>query len=346
MRVRRQLAKLLLLAVLSATPVLSSAAGSLPVSSSQTPSALLETQENLTTDPSPFDVALGGGYVFWTRTLGEFCSPPGSVKSVNLTTRVQATLISSCDISPANVVADDSHVYYADWLSDSVKRIPVVGGAPSTVVSADGLIYHRALALDDTYVYFGDNAGVNRVPKGGGSVVALAAGYDSYKLALDASYVYWTEWAVAGNDAIRRVPKTGGAVQTILSSGSLADPLGIAVDEAHVYWTEGNGGKVRRVAKAGGGILDLVPAQIDYWADSIAVGDEHVYWAGGTSTPGTHQLRRVPKGGGGIDDLVPGLSSLRGVNLSANYVYWGDWGGVWRLQVGPFKVYLPLIAKH
>jgi len=346
MSVLKRIAKLLLMTLVLCLLVLPFLVGSVPISTGQAATGLLATPENLSTDPYPFDVALGGRYVFWTKTLGEFCSPPGSVKSVNLTTRAQNTLIEDCDLSAANVVADESHVFYADWVADAVKRIPAAGGAPTTLVSAAGLIYHRALAVDDTYVYFGDNAGVNRVPKAGGPVLALAPGYDSHELALDGSHVYWTEWTVVGDDAIRRVAKTGGDVETILSGGTLANPMGVAVDESYVYWTEGDGGRVRMVAKTGGTVQDPVPAQVDHWAGSIAVSHEHVYWADGTSTPGTHRLRRVPKGGGSIDNLVPGLSGLGGVNISAKFVHWGDSGGVWRLQIGPFQVYLPLIARR
>ncbi len=345
MLVSRRSLKFLLIAVILVTPVLSSTADALPGSSSEIASATLETPENLTTDSYPFDVAVGGSYVVWTKTLGEFCSPPGSVKSLHLATRVQSTLASSCDISLANVVADHSHAYYVDWLSDTVKRIPLGGGSPSTVASASGLLYHRALALDNTYVYFGDDVGIKRVPKEGGTVTILASGYDSYEMALDDSYVYWTEWRLVADDAIRRVPKAGGAVQTIVLGGTLANPHGIAVDRSYVYWTEEDSGKVRRVSKKGGTILDLVPIQLSYQAYSIAVDDQHVFWIDSTTTPGTGRLRKVPKGGGIVDNLLVGLSAPRAVSVSANYVYWGDSGGVWRLQVGPFRVHLPAIMR-
>lgn len=342
---RRNL-KLLLIAVLLLTPCLSSTADSLPSLSSQIARATLTTPENLSTDGSPFDVAVGGSYVVWTKILGEFCGPPGSVKSLHLTTRVENTLVSDCDISLANVVADYSYAYYADWMSDTVSRIPLGGGTPSTIATADGLVYHRALALDETYVFFGDDVGVKRVLLGGGSVTTLAPGYDSYELAVDDNYVYWTEWGLSvSDDAIRRVLKTGGVVQTIVPGASLEDPLAIAVDDSYVYWTEGDSGKVRRVAKSGGTILDLVPTQPGYQAYSIAVDHEYVYWIDSTSTPGTGRLRRVPKDGGTVDNLLVGLSGPRGANISANYVYWGDWGGVWRLQVGPFRVNLPMVMR-
>ncbi len=336
---------LLLVAVILLTPVLSTAAGARLASSSLIPSATLETPENLSTDGYPFDVAVGGSYVVWTKLLGEFCFPPGSIKSLHLTTRVQSSLASDCDISLANVAADYTHAYYVDWLSDTVKRIPLGGGTPSTIATASGLVYHRALALDNTYVYFGDEVGVKRVPKEGGTVVTLAPGYDSYELAVDDGYVYWTDWSLIADDAIRRVPKAGGAVQTIVLGGTLANPHGIAVDGSYVYWTEEESGKVRRVSKKGGTILDLVPIQLSYRAYSIDVDHEDVYWIDSTTTPGTGRLRRVPKGGGTVENLLVGLSAARGVSISANYVYWGDSGGVWRLQVGPFRVNLPLIMR-
>lgn len=345
MLVNRRNFSFLLMALMLVTPVLSSATDALPGSSSQFAGATLETPENLATDSYPFDVAVGGSYVVWTKVLGEFCAPPGSVKSLHLTTRLQSTLVSDCDISLANVAADHSHVYYVDWLSHTVQRIPVGGGTPSTVASASGLVYHRALALDSTYVYFGDDVGIKRVPREGGTVSTLASGYDSYEMAVDDGHVYWTEWTLVGDDAIRRVPKAGGAVHTIVAGGTLANPLSIAVDESYVYWTEESSGKVRRVATSGGTILDLVPTQPGYEAYSIAVSHEHVYWIDSTSTPGTGRLRRVPKDGGTVDNLVVGLSGARGVSISANYVYWGDSGGVWRLQVGPFRVNLPVIMR-
>jgi hypothetical protein len=339
MAVHRPWVKLLLVAVLLAASALSSAARLQPVSSGGTANDLMGTPEHLVAG-MPFDVAFGGGDVFWTEILGEFCAPPGSVKAVNPATHDQRTLVSSCDISPAVIVADKTHVYYVEWLADKVQRIPLGGGSPTTVASATGLIYHRALAVDDTYVYFGDQAGIKRVLKEGGAVITAAPGYDSEWLVVDDSYVYWTDFSFVDDDVIRRIPKTGGAVQTIVSGGSLADPYGIAVDDAYVYWTELDSGKARRVAKTGGTILDLVPVQFDYQAFSIAVDDEYVYWTDVAEAGG--RLRRVPKGGGSVENLTQDASRMAGLNLSPTHLYWGDSGGLWRLQVGLYKIYVPV----
>ncbi|MBN1657610.1 MAG: hypothetical protein JXA93_04370 [Anaerolineae bacterium] len=331
MLVRERSVQLLLVAVLLATPMLSSAAASPRVPLDTAPSAVMQPPERLST-ADPFDVAFGAGYVFWTNLAGEFCSPPGRVRSVNLTTRVETTLLSDCESGPAIVVADDTHVYWTDWGSDEVRRLPAGGGTPTTVAAGRNLIYHRALVVDDTYVYFGDDDGIQRAPKAGGAVVTLAAGYNSTMLAVDDTHVYWTEWSLVDPDAIRRVPKAGGTVDTILSGGTLGDPRGIAVDASYVYWTEQDGGMVRRVAKTGGTILDLAPAELDYLGGSIAVNDTDVYWTDTTGTS-TGRLRRVAKGGGSVEDLALGLWGPGGVNLSATHVYWGDGDGIWRLPL-------------
>ena len=325
-------AALLLVTLLLVTPLLSATASPQHIAFEQGSNYPRQVPENLTTDTNPTDVALGGGYVFWTKLVGEFCSPPGSVKSVNLTTRVETTLVSDCYISPGNVVADDVYVYYAEWYNDRIRRLPVGGGTPVTLATASGLTYHRALALDDDYVYFGDEGGIKRVAKSGGSEATLAAGYDSAKLAVDDAYVYWTEYTLVGDDAIRRVPKAGGSVQTLTSGGTLADPWGIAVDESYVYWTEIASGKARRMPKAGGSIYDYVPVQTGYQGGDIAVNDSYVFW---TDTPSGSdgRLRRVAKTGGSVDDLALGLLGPKGVNLSASHVYWGDYYGVWRLPL-------------
>ncbi len=298
----------------------------LPLSTAQA-----EDPEILTPADS-FDVALGGGYVFWTNLVGEFCSPEGAVTALNLTTRVVSSRRTGCDISPAAVVADDTAVYYAEWASDTIQRIPVGGGTSSTLASASGLIFHRALALDADYVYFGDNQGIKRVLQAGGDVETLFAGSANGRhLAVDDAFVYWDETILGDSQGIKRVPKAGGTVTTIVPASSLGRVIDLTVDATHVYWTESTS-KTRRVPKTGGTIVDIAAADPLYQGGRIAVNDTHVYWLDTTGSA-DGRLRRAPKAGGTIENLALGLFGPTGLNLSASHIYWGDSDGIKRLPL-------------
>jgi hypothetical protein len=130
----------------------------------------------------------------------------------------------------------------------------------STVITLVSLMNTpQDLDVDDTNVYFtdtGDNS-IWRVPKTGGTAVALATGQSNPTfLALDSQYVYWNN---AGALSIARVPKAGGAVETVVTTS--AAPVNIALDDVNVYWiaepVQYNGG-FYSAPKAGGGTESLV----------------------------------------------------------------------------------------
>jgi len=266
-----------------------------PSTASGAPLAQADEPEQLSTR-DPFDVTLGGDYVIWTELPTEFCGQPGSVRAVNLATGAETTWRDDCAISPANLVADHTHVFYTEWDSDTIQRIPLGGGSSETVAEGTNLILHRALGLDDTHVYFGDDEGVKRVPRMGGPVETLAAGFDAYRLTVGDTAVYWTERSPGGGGAIRRAPKAGGSVTTILDGSSLDDPGAITTDNTHVYWTELGSGRLRRVAKSGGAITNLAPSEPLRQGGGLAVNALHVYWVDTTGAP-DGRLRRCPKQG-------------------------------------------------
>jgi hypothetical protein len=81
--------------------------------------------------------------------------------------------------------------------------VALAGGTPALVTS--GIIFPEGLAIDDKYVYFGDDysATIGRAPKTGGAVVVLTtAATTPVALAVDDVAVYWTDptgsvWRVA-----------------------------------------------------------------------------------------------------------------------------------------------------
>ena len=175
-----------------------------------------------------------------------------------------------------------------------------------------------ALAIDDTYVYWTDGAMISRVAKAGGAAQVLASGGSSISaLAVDANAVYFT-----AKDELGRVAKTGGAA-TMLAPIGQPYPFQVAVDATAVYWVDTGDTTVNQVGFDGGAPTRLATARS---GGGIAVDDAAIYWA--SCTGGAD---------GGIVKLVRGATTLAplstdsrcplGITLDDNSVYWTDYSG-------------------
>jgi hypothetical protein len=94
----------------------------------------------------------------------------------------------------ANSGAEGLAVAGADlyWTAGtSVDKIPIGGG---TVVKLATTQNAKLTATDGAYVYYADGSIIEKVVTGGGTPVALAAG-NARGIAVDTTYVYWTDTA-------------------------------------------------------------------------------------------------------------------------------------------------------
>ncbi|RME48607.1 MAG: hypothetical protein D6791_02860, partial [Chloroflexi bacterium] len=157
------------------------------------------------------------------------------------------------DTCCGGLALDDDYIYWGEWgeagQNNVIRRIPKAGGVPEIIASFPTGLEIHSLAVDDAYVYWTEgkvgnkllnqpgSGAVRRVPKAGGPVQTLADAGDgidnAYGIALDATYVYWTE---LGTGRVRRVAKTGGAVTDYLDPdpGHMAQAL--AVNDSHIFW--------------------------------------------------------------------------------------------------------------
>jgi len=209
------------------------------------------------------------------------------------------------------VAVDSTSVYWTDPAVGAVMKVPIGGGAPTTLASGpdfgEGSPYGGfSIVLDATSVYWlnageladgGGDGFVVKVPLDGGTATTFLSGQGLYgDIAVDATSVYFAT-TVCPNDggncecdggscptAFLKMPIDGGAPTTLASIGP-SFPLEFAVDDTSLYWTDcgsctgavpGGDGLVMKVPLAGGSPTTLASGQRGPGA--IAVDATSVYW--------------------------------------------------------------------
>jgi hypothetical protein len=124
---------------------------------------------------------------------------------------------------------DAADVYFGAPIGGTVKKVPRVGGAVTTLTTIDTV---AALALSETDVYLAAGYLVAVLPKTGGQPTTLgtAAGADVVAIAIDEASVYFASY---GN--VWKIPRNGGRAVQI--AGGQTDVTSIAVDGNSVYFT-------------------------------------------------------------------------------------------------------------
>jgi hypothetical protein len=224
---------------------------------------------------------------------------------------VAASALSSLGCTSSNSSSHQPPPPIPSTYPDAPLGTPVVGlYKPSHVVS-DG---------QDLYVTAGGGQGgagvVERIPLDGGAPTAYAAP-NPWAVAVDDTYVYWTDQRPAGNDGgagrgmVRRMPKGGGAAETLAESNA---PLDLAVDGTNVYWL-GDRVSILSIPKdATDASATTVIAFDGGLLNGIALDATHVYWTEVHSVASWDfrgSVGRAPKTGGAPETLaVDGFGSL------------------------------------
>jgi hypothetical protein len=204
-------------------------------------------QRVLSGDTTPQDVALGMNYpdvvsgvkrirvdannVYFTADGGVFEVPKAGAGAPSA---IAGLTVSSI----ADIAIDTSYVYTAFL---SIHRGSIDGSdTPLTFTVGDTL----HIAVDDTYIYYGhqdSSSGIQGFYKiikdfsGGPSLAAQAALLPSSPVAMDATYIYYSD-----GTNLSRVPKAGGKPQAL--SNQVDGMFAIVVTKDAVYWSNTGSG--------------------------------------------------------------------------------------------------------
>jgi hypothetical protein len=208
------------------------------------------------------------------------------------------------------LAADEQYVFWVDGAE--VLRAPVTGGRAQLIngtyngttdygvilgfLADSGALY--AVTKKNANPPF-DTSGVYTAPNGQSSGwTKLASGSPTGGLAVDSTFVYWTNRA--GSGAIGRVPRTGGAADTPIDCAE-CDPRVVRVDDQNIYYRNADGDAWAR-AKGGGSFTKLSsgnPRNSSAFNIDLDVKGGVAWWTWNDQTPGDqHGLFRANTDGG------------------------------------------------
>ncbi len=231
-------------------------------------------------------------------------------------------------IASWHVRVDATHVYLADPTSGQIKRVPKHGGSVEVLASSQSGLYE--FVTDGDWVYFQTASGVARVRKVGGSVEVLSSRGNIGFIALDATYVYWSD-GVSGPLASLQLnrAKKDGSEPTVLATG-LYGTEAIAPSGDEVFFGENlTAGKesIRRVKIDGTGDTKLT----SIGARRLVVDDSRIYFLNFNS----NLVRSIPRDGGAITELGGrAVVTVGDIASDESALYWtaaADDGGVYRI---------------
>jgi hypothetical protein len=205
------------------------------------------------------NLAVNSSHVFWVDG-GNY------VRRVSKSGGATDVLSSAANMAQ-QVVADSSYVYFSSYGLIAIRKIPVGGGAATTVCAGSP----KRMALDSVQgaVLWTNFDSVRGCSTSAPHSWVVASGQNGPSgIAIDkASAAYWTN--------------AGPGLKAVMGPGAVAIAVDaafgpIAVDDSRAYWYNYVESKIKRVSKYGGAVETVASSVV---ASAIAVDDESVYHA-------------------------------------------------------------------
>jgi virginiamycin B lyase len=218
--------------------------------------------------------ASAGAFLYWAN------AGTNSIGRANVDgSGVNQSFISGLN-TPIGVSVDSQHIFWANFNTNHIGRAnrDGTGVNPNFIPVAGQPLY---VASDGTHVYWSnqDTGDVGRANVDGSGVddsliPAPTFIEDAEGVAVDGSYVYWTQ--TFGNIGRANLDGTG---PNFNFAPTPTFPEGVAVDAAHIYWADFGGGT--GVGRASINGMDSNPSFIATTdpLHGIAVDGAHIFWA-------------------------------------------------------------------
>lgn len=206
-------------------------------------------------------------------------------------------------------IGDDTSLYFTTWQElgsrGDLGKIRKDGGGTLALTSLQ--LEPRALAMDQTDLYFSEGIRLSRIAKQGGDPRIVAPSFSSQSIALDAQHVYGIPGDYGPYDRLVRVEKNGGVnyeMDTATRPEAKTGPVGysaIVVDANGVYVTDSGNHRVLKFPLERAKPKALASGQPKAY-DLAAVGDTLYF-----TLADKGQLMATTKSGGPVHRVATGL---------------------------------------
>jgi hypothetical protein len=198
----------------------------------------------------PFAVAVDATSVYWAN-LG---AGQGNLMKATLDGGPPSLLATTTGAIPfQNIVVDATSVYWAS-MGGGLSKVPIEGGAVTTLVAAGDPGNQATFTVSDGSVYWYATGpapgGLMKTPVSGGPPTTLAS-FANFPIgiAVDGANVYFMDLDcdASGTNctwAVKKVSVDGGPPGTVVSGWqdvTYSSPVALAVDATSVYWENADG---------------------------------------------------------------------------------------------------------
>lgn len=226
-----------------------------------------------------------------------------------------------CDGNPVNgcetTLPDGAAACVSEILTTGLTR-------PNDLRVDGGFVYWTEAGIG------AENGSIKRMPVAGGAVTTVAANQDApYGIAVRGSTVYWTTNDI-NNDFfgdLRSAPITSVNVTPTIIASAQPGPTLVTTDGTFVYWANTGStpasytdGSINKAPLAGG--PSVVVAANQAAAQGVTVDANNIYWTGAGVNFANGFVRSMPLAGGAITTYATNQSIPVGIAVSAQTIFW------------------------
>jgi hypothetical protein len=252
--------------------------------------------------------SLGPVLAVFEDDQGEFC-PQDGVETLRGVNFGGGSVVTTQGCNEIGAATADNQVFAFDTTHNDIIA-PLTPSGAIKLADTNGNVKGKML-VDSTHVYWTDDTGLRKVPRGGGARTTLVSHAEVELMAREGARLFFLQHEGCCGLGLFRV-QTDGSSKTIVHSSSNGAFEDLSFDANFFYWVNNavSPRSVHRLPKAGGQSTALVPGSNKLHFPRS--NGSNLYWF----EEGANRIRRRTSGGV-VSDAVLNIPQVQGMTLTS-----------------------------